>query len=93
MYRSSVQAAKYDRILALIVRQLPLVAILIMTGAKEELRWRLRGYEPRSQDKEVDVVGSWDKQAQDFSPGHCSLCPIPNLNSAVSSLNFHNVTK
>lgn len=66
MYRSSVQAAKYDWILALIVRQRPLVAVLIMTGAKEAVRWRLRGWEPRSQNKEMDGVGSWDKQAQDF---------------------------
>lgn len=29
-----------------------------------------------------------DKQVQDFQPGGHSLCPVENLKSTVSSLNF-----
>lgn len=42
----------------------------------------------RMRAKESVHGGGWglwlNKQASDFEPGHCSSCPIPNLNPAVS---------
>ena len=40
--RLSVQAACHGPYLCLIVRQWPLVDVVIMTGAKEEVKWHKR---------------------------------------------------
>lgn len=60
-------------IFTFIVRRQPLVAIVIMIGAKEEARWRSK------KNKKVHIcrrVDGWVKQTQDFHPEDRCLCPV-----------------
>ncbi len=49
-------------------RESPLAAVVIMTGATEEVRWRR--YSPRREDVRVD---GWANKTSDFNIGDCAL--------------------